>query len=78
MISAKFARKKNTWGSFTENQLMTSREGSIHEGKTTKGKMSGVQYSQFQAVASKILPIKWFPGQNSIRRKRQILSMLAQ
>ncbi len=47
------------------------------KGKTTKRKMSGVQYSQFQAVASKILQIKWFPGQNSIRRKRQILGMHA-
>ena len=34
--------------------------------------------NQFQAVASKILPIKWVPGQNSIRRKRQILGMHAQ
>ena len=43
-----------------------------------KRKMSGVQYNQVQAVASKILPIIWFPGKNSIRRKRQILGMHAQ
>ena len=28
-----------------------------------KRKMLGMQYSHFQAVARKIRPIKWFPGQ---------------
>ncbi len=40
------------------------------KGKTTKIQMSGVQYSHFKAVASKIWPIKFFSWSNFNKKKK--------